>query len=108
MKGETMILPKGEVRHQNLLTSYTDFPALLSTLKTEGFNGVIEIEFPENKGSLFIDSGEVINGEVNPEDGSKRMVGQEAIRSLFALAKQKDGVLNIYRVSPERVAMLAS
>jgi hypothetical protein len=46
-----MIFPKGKVRHQDLMTSYTDLPALLSTLKSEGFSGTIEIEFPENKGS---------------------------------------------------------
>jgi hypothetical protein len=102
-----MILPKGEVRHQNLLTSYTDFSALLSTLKSEGFSGIVEVDVPESKGVLFIDSGEVVNGEVNPGDDSKRMVGHEAIRTLFTLAKQKDGVLNIYRLSPERVAMAA-
>ncbi len=102
-----MILPKGEVRHQNLLTSYTDFSALLSTLGSEGFNGVVEVDFPESKGALFIDSGEVIDGEVNPGDGSRRLVGHEAIRSLLVLGKQKDGVLNIYRLSPERVAIVA-
>jgi len=54
-KGKAMIFPKGEVRHQNLLTAYTDVSALLSALKSEGFNGILEIEFPEKRGTIFID-----------------------------------------------------
>ena len=66
MKEKAMILPKGEVRHQNLLTAYTDVSALLSALKTEGFSGTLEIEFPEKEGTIFIDSGE------GPQCGDKR------------------------------------
>lgn len=52
-----MIFPRGEVVYRNLSTAYMDFPALLSTLKTGDFSGIIEIEFPE-KGVIFVDSGE--------------------------------------------------
>lgn len=102
-----MILPKGRVKHQNLMTAYTDLSALLSTLKVEGFSGTIEIEFPEKKGTLFIDSGEMINGEAIMGGEGKRMVGQEAIRYLLSISNQKDGVLNIYQLSPEQVVILA-
>jgi len=107
-KGEAMIFPKGEVRHRNLLTAYTDFPALLSTLKSEDFSGIIEIDFPENKGVIFVDSGEIINAEAKRENHSNRMIGPEAVRYLLTLANQKDGILNIYPLSPERVAIVAS
>jgi hypothetical protein len=107
-KEKAMIFPKGEVRHQNLLTTYTDFHALLSTLKLEGFSGTIEIEFPENKGVLFIDSGKITNAEAKKGDDSKRIVGPEAIQYLLALSNQKDGVINIYRLLPEQVAIVAS
>jgi len=90
------------------MTSYTDLPALLSTLKSEGFSGTIEIEFPENKGVLFIDTGEVINAEAKVETDSKRMIGPEAVQYLLALSNQKDGVLNIYQLLPEQVAIMAS
>jgi hypothetical protein len=36
------------------------------------------------------------------------MIGTEAIRYLMALMNQKDGILNIYSLLPERVAILAS
>ena len=108
IEGGTMIFPRGRVKHQNLMTAYTDLSALLSTLKTEAFSGTIEIEFPEKKGILFIDSGEIINAEIKTEGGAKRMTGSEAIRYLLSFSNQKDGVLNIYQLSPEQVVILAS
>jgi hypothetical protein len=103
-----MIFPKGKVKHQDLLTSYTDLPALLSNLKSEGFSGTIEIEFPENRGTLFIDTGEIVNAEVKVEGDSNRMIGPEAIQYLLSFSRQKDGVLNIYQLLPEHVAIIAS
>jgi hypothetical protein len=105
---ETMILPKGEVVHRNLSTAYTDFPALLSTLKTGDFSGIIEIEFPENNGVIFVDAGEIINAEVKMKGNSKRIIGQEAVQTLLDLSNQKDGVINIGRLSPEQAAIVAS
>jgi hypothetical protein len=35
-----------------------DFHALLSTLKTGDLSGIIEIEVPEDKGVIFVGSGE--------------------------------------------------
>ncbi len=103
-----MILPRGEALHRNLSTAYTDFPALLATLKTGDFSGIIEIEFPENKGIIFVDSGEIINAEARVENGSKRVLGQEAVQAVLALSNRKDGVINICRLAPERVAIVAS
>ena len=105
--GETMIFPRGEVLHKSLSTAFTDFSALLSTLKTGDFNGIIEIEFPDSKGIIFIDAGEVINAEAKVGPDSKRIIGKEAIQTLMTLSNQKDGVINIYRLSPERVAIVA-
>ena len=90
------------------MTSYTDLPALLLTLKSESFSGTIEIEFPENKGVILIDSGEVINAEAEVRGDSKRMIGPEAVQYLLTLSNQKDGVLNIYQLLPEQVAIVAS
>ena len=102
-----MIFPRGEVLHKSLSTAFTDFSALLSTLKTGDFNGIIEIEFPDSKGIIFIDAGEVINAEAKVGPDSKRIIGKEAIQTLMTLSNQKDGVINIYRLSPERVAVVA-
>lgn len=102
-----MIYPRGEVVHKNLLTAYTDLTALVATLKSEGFNGTLEIEFPENRGILLLGSGEIIDGEAKVGAEAKRLAGQEAVQALLSLSNQKNGVLSFYRLSPERVAIVA-
>lgn len=103
-----MILPKGEVRHQNLLTAYTDVSALVSALKSEGFSGFVEIEFPEKRGTIFIDSGEILNAEIKEKNNAERMVGQEAIAAFLTFSNQKDGVVNVCQLPPEHVALVTS
>jgi hypothetical protein len=107
-KGEAMFFPRGEVVHKNLSTAYTDLPALLSALKSEGFSGTLEVEFPEHKGALFIRSGEVINAEARMGGDSKRTIGPDAIRALLALSHQKDGVISLYQLAPDRVTLIAN
>jgi len=102
-----VIFPKGEVVHKNLSTTYTNLSGLLDTLKLEGFCGTIEMDFPEARGLLFIDSGKIINGEIRTGEDSGRVIGQEAARALLAFSKQKDGVLSIYRLLPEQVTLIA-
>jgi hypothetical protein len=106
--GEAMIYPRGDVVHRDLSTAYTDFPALLATLKTEGFSGIIEIDFPENRGVIFVESGEIANAEAKIGGDSKRITGQEAIKTLMMLSNQKEGVIDIYRLPLERVAIIVS
>ncbi len=102
------MFPKGEVRHQNLLTAYTDVSALLSALKSEGFSGIVEIEFPEKRGTIFIDSGEVLNAEIKEKGDAERKIGQGAIQTFLSFSNQKNGVLNVYRLLPEHVALVTS
>jgi hypothetical protein len=102
-----MIFPRGDEVHKNLLTAYTDLSALVATLKSEGFNGTLEIEFPENRGVLFFGSGEIIDAEARAEAEAGKVTGQEAIRALLGLSNQKNGVLSIYRLPPERVGLVA-
>ena len=102
-----MIYPRGEVVHQNLLTAYTDLSALMATLKSEGFHGTLEIEFPENRGIFLLSSGEIIDAEAKVGAEAKRLAGKEAVQALLSLSNQKNGVLSFYRLSPERVTIVA-
>lgn len=102
-----MIFPRGEVRHQNLLTAYTNLSALISTLKLEVFSGMVEAEFPEQIGAIFIKTGEVINAEVKNKDGTKRTIGQEALELILSLSNQKEGILHVNQFLPEQVAIVA-
>jgi len=103
-----MLFPKGEVRHENLLTAYTDLSALLTTMQSEGFSGTIDLAFPGTEGVIFVASGEILNAEARKGTDSKRMIGQEAARHLLSLSHQRDGVLNVYRMAADRVTMLAN
>jgi hypothetical protein len=102
-----MIFPRGEVVHKDLSTAYTDLSALIATMKSEGFNGTIEIEFPENRGILFFGSGEIVDAEAKVGAEAKKFLGQEAVQALLNLSKKKNGALSIYRLTAERVAIVA-
>ncbi len=101
-----MIFPRGEVVHKNLSTAYTDLSALVSTLKSEGFNGTIEIQFPQQKGTLFLASGDIVDAEARGGTEQKKLTGREAAQALLALTGQKNGLISIYRLPPERAALV--
>jgi hypothetical protein len=101
-----MIFPRGEVVHKNLSTAYTDLAALVSTLKSEGFSGTIEIEFPQHKGTLFFGSGEIIDAEARGGAEARKLAGQEAARALLGLTGQKNGMVSIYRLPSERLPIV--
>ena len=103
-----MVYPKDEIVYKNLSTAFTDLPALLSTLKSEKFSGTLEIGFPKNKGTFFILSGEVINAQAWMGMDLKGTNGPDAIQALLALGNQKDGVLDLYRLPPQQIALLAN
>ncbi len=102
-----MIFPRGEIRHQNLSTAYTNLSALISTLKLEGFSGMVEVEFPTRSGAIFMRTGEIINAEIKSKDGTKRTLGQEAFERLLSLSNQKDGTLHVYQFLPDQVTLVA-
>ncbi len=103
-----MIYPKGEALYQNLSTEYTDLPQLLSTLKTKGFSGVVEIDLANEKGVFFVVSGDVINAASGIETDPPAMVGEEAVEKLLSFSTRPNGVLNVYQLSPVEVEFAAS
>ncbi|UCD71544.1 MAG: hypothetical protein JSW70_00735 [Syntrophobacterales bacterium] len=101
-----MIFPKGELIHKNLRTSYTNLNGLLLSLKSEDFSGYIKIGFLDYEAILFMDSGDIINAI--EKIGDKKRFGQRAISNIVSKAKEQDGVINVYQLSPEMVTVLAS
>ena len=49
-----MILPKGEVVHENLRTAYVDLSNFLQTLKEDNFTGYLQVSFWDYEGVLFL------------------------------------------------------
>jgi hypothetical protein len=103
-----MIFPKGEVVHQNLSTEYTDVPDLLSTLTSNGFAGVVEVELPHEKGAFFIRKGHVLSAVVEWGPGQATIFGHEAMDELLILTSKEVGTLNIYKLSPTQVDAIVS
>jgi len=101
-----MLLPKGEVVHKNLSTSYTNLNGLLVSLKSEDFSGYVKMGFMDYEAVLFMDSGDIINAF--EETGDRKRVGQSAINNILSKSKGKDGVISVYQLSPEMVTVLAS
>ena len=103
-----MIYPKGEVVHQNLSTEYTDVPDLLSTLTSNGFAGVVEVELPNEKGAFFIRKGQVLSAVIESDPGQTTTFGHEAMDELLNLTSKEVGTLTIYKLSPTQVDAIVS
>ncbi len=101
-----MIFPKGEIVHKNLSTSYTNLNGLLLSLKSEDFSGYVKIGFLDYEAVLFMDSGDIINAI--EQIGDKKRFDQKAINSILSKAKEQDGIISVYQLSPEMVTVLAS
>jgi len=101
-----MILPKGEVVHENLRTAFVDLNNFLQTVKEDNFTGYIQVSFWDYEGILFLEAGEIVNAF--EETQGKRKGGEEAVENIIRQSKQKDGRINVYRLVPEMVTIFAS
>lgn len=100
-----MILPKNEPVHENLNTSYTNFDELLNNLRSNQFTGYVNLSSWKYEGTLFLDSGNLVN--VVEEADGKRRTGLGALEGLRARSHEKDGVIGVYRLDGDLVALLA-
>lgn len=98
-----MIYPQGKTIHQNLSAEYTDVPQLLSSLKGNGFSGVVEIEAGSRKGVFFMAAGGMVNAAIGVDSDPPAMVGDLAVQELFALARQPQGLLHVFELTTAEV-----
>lgn len=101
-----MILPKGEVVHENLRTAFVDLNSFLQTLNEDNFTGYLQVSFWDYEGVLFLEAGEIVNAFEETQE--KRREGKEAVENIIRMSKQNDGRINAYRLVPEMVTLLAS
>jgi hypothetical protein len=101
-----MILPKGETVHENLRTAYVDLNSFLQTLKDDNFTGYLQLSFWDYEGILFLEAGEIVNAM--EEVQGIRNGGEEAVGNIILKSKQGDGRINVYKLMPEMVTILAS
>jgi len=98
-----MIYPQGKTIHQNLSAEYTDVPQLLSSLKGNGFSGVVEIEAGGRKGVFFMAGGGIVNAAIGVDSDPPAMVGDHAVQELFALARQPQGLFHVFELTTAEV-----
>jgi hypothetical protein len=103
-----MIKPKGKILHQNLSTEYTDVAQLLSTLKSNAFDGMVEIETADRKGAYFMIGGKTVNAVLGSAINPAGLVGAEAIEELLAVSAQPNAVLNVYQSTPAEIEFAVS
>src|SRR4030043_1191804 len=101
-----MILPQGDIVHENLRTAFVDLNSFLQTLKEDNFTGYVQVSFWDYEGILFLEAGEIVNAF--EEAQGRRRGGEEAVENIIRMSKQKDGRINVYRLAPEMVTILAS
>ena len=101
-----MILPQGEIVHENLRTAFVDLNSFLQTLKEDNFSGYIQVSFWDYEGVLFLETGEIVNAIEETQGTQSR--GEEAVENIILMSKQKDGRINAYKLDPEMVTILSS
>lgn len=100
-----MLLPKGQVIHENLNTTFTQFDALRDDLKANQFTGYVRVTGWEYEGILLFDTGNVVSAFDETKEG--RRGGPIAAERIAAKAREKDGAISVYRQSDQMTQVLA-
>lgn len=100
-----MILPKGQLIHENLNTSFTNFEQLLNELRAIQFTGYLKLTGWKYTGVIFMDSGNLVN--VVEEKETNRTTGIAALEGLRTRAGGKEGVISVHQLEGDLVALLA-
>ncbi len=103
-----MIKPSGKILHQNLSTEYTDVAQLLSTLKSNAFDGTVEIATADRKGAFYMIKGRTVNAVLGSDINPAGLVGEEAIEELLSLSTQPNALLNVYQSTPAEIEFAVS
>jgi len=101
-----MLFPKGQAVYENLNTSFAQLDAMLAELKSTQFTGYVHLTGWEYDGTLLIDTGNLVNAVEQIKD--QRRYGPSAAEGIARKGRDKDGALNVYRLSTDLAQLLAS
>lgn len=101
-----MLFPRGTVLYENLNTSFAQLDAMLVELREMQFTGYVQLTGWEYDGVLLFDTGRVINALETLKD--EQRTGPAAAAGIASKAKEKDNAINVYRLNPEIVQLLAN
>ncbi len=101
-----MLFPKGQVVYENLNTSFTQLEAMMNELQSVQFTGYVQLTAWEYVGVLLFDTGKIVNAI--EESTEQHRIGPSAAEGIARRGREKDGTLNVYRLSPEMTQLLAN
>ncbi len=101
-----MIFPKGEVMYEHLNTTFTQIDAMLGELKATRFTGYIQLTARDYLGILLIGEGEIA-GAIE-ETGGRRTNDGSSIEGVLAKARERDGLLSVFRLPGELVRLMGN
>lgn len=100
-----MLLPKGQAVFEQLNTSFAQLEAMLGELNNDRFTGYVQVIAWNYEGILLLDTGNLVSA-VEDSKGQRR-VGPAAASAIAIKAREKDGTINVYRLSEEMTELLA-
>lgn len=104
-----MLIPKGEIVHENLSTAFTHIDQFVDGLRENQFSGYCHVSFWEYDGVLFFDAGKLVDAR---EEAGMRAAevhtGDVAITNILTKAHEKDGEISIYKLSGEVLRLLVA
>jgi hypothetical protein len=101
-----MLLPEGNDLWVNLKTSFVDIDELLLFLKKQKFSGYLHFEFSDSQCTIFIRTGDVVNGMVAIE--GQRNVGTKAAKSILIRSRQDiNGTIKVTQLPLQSIKFLS-
>ncbi len=100
-----MLLPKGQAVFEQLNTSFAQLDAMLGELNNDRFTGYVQVVAWDYEGILLLDTGNLVSA-LEDSKGQRR-VGPAAASNIAVKAREKDGTINVYRLSEEMTELLA-
>jgi hypothetical protein len=101
-----MLLPRTHILYENLNTTFIQFDALLTELQNTQFTGYVQVVGWEYEGILMFDMGRIVNAAETLKE--QKRLGATAAAGIVSKGKEKDHVVNVFRLDVEVVPLLAN
>ena len=101
-----MLFPVGNILHQNLSSTFTNFEELTSGLKADRFTGYILLHSWEYEGYIFMDTGKISQG-IQYVHGVET-IGPEIIENFHSKIDEKDGTISVHQIQQETTYVFVS
>ena len=101
-----MLLPVGNVLHKELSTSFVNFSEFIRELRQSRFSGYVRLNFWQYEGIMILEYGKIVQAYSSEKE--QFITGTEALFRIISKSRDKEGVLDIHKLSDEVALVLAS